>query len=337
MQNSFPTWKVVHEIVIPYAGSYVELAALLAVGALSAVAVVVPPAKRQTARKFVQLISIIVFFFFIASCLGVFGLIRNPIYGLSLIGRENVSCLHYMGISLAIICLSLVVGPFFCGWICPTGTLQEAVCGLFKRTRDREKRPALSLTGIIALSMVFLIWIHLLYSQKIFFAEDSNIYWTAALLVLLVAVWFGGKVADRRLRVLRKFSFMLVVAITTIGLSTSSPVHFVFSNENDPASVLSTVIIILAALLVSRAWCRYLCPWGWLMGKIATVSSRKIEVDESLCIRCGRCNIACGPEAIEEGNLQLSACIHCCRCVDVCPTRAVTLADKWNPAGGKNS
>ncbi|MDP7422895.1 MAG: 4Fe-4S binding protein, partial [bacterium] len=86
---------------------------------------------------------------------------------------------------------------------------------------------------------------------------------------------------------------------------------------------------------------------------IATVSSRKIEVDESLCIRCGQCSTVCGTEAIEEGNHQLTACIHCCRCVDVCPTRAVTLldkwkpavcstravtlADKWKPAGGKNS
>ena len=60
--------------------------------------------------------------------------------------------------------------------------------------------------------------------------------------------------------------------------------HLVFTKVYDPASLLTTVVVIAGALVVPHAWCRYLCPWREAIGWAARRSTRKLVTGERMMI-----------------------------------------------------
>ena len=88
-------------------------------------------------------------------------------------------------------------------------------------------------------------------------------------------------------------------------------------------------VIVLASVLVQNFWCRYLCPYGALMGLVSVASPLRIRRDASLCIDCGKCAKAC-PSALPVDRLvtiRSAECTGCLQCVAECPGRgrAVSL------------
>lgn len=78
------------------------------------------------------------------------------------------------------------------------------------------------------------------------------------------------------------------------------------------------VIFIIFILLVSRGWCKYLCPIGALMAPTNKISIIDINVNQDKCVKCMKCNKAC-PMNIDVVNYNKSLeCIRCGRCVDAC-------------------
>jgi polyferredoxin len=82
-----------------------------------------------------------------------------------------------------------------------------------------------------------------------------------------------------------------------------------------------TAILIIASVFVQNFWCRYLCPYGALMGLAALASPLRIRRDPSLCIDCAKCAKAC-PAALPVDRLMTirsAECTGCLECVAVCP------------------
>ena len=79
--------------------------------------------------------------------------------------------------------------------------------------------------------------------------------------------------------------------------------------------------IVLASVLVQNFWCRYLCPYGALMGLAGLASPLRIRRDTELCIDCGKCAKAC-PSALPVDSLVTigsAECTACLQCVAECP------------------
>src|SRR5437660_1599714 len=79
--------------------------------------------------------------------------------------------------------------------------------------------------------------------------------------------------------------------------------------------------LVLASVLVQNFWCRYLCPFGALLGLASVLSPLRIRRNVATCIDCAKCAKAC-PSALAVDKLvkiTSAECTGCLECVAVCP------------------
>src|SRR5208337_233475 len=77
------------------------------------------------------------------------------------------------------------------------------------------------------------------------------------------------------------------------------------------------------SLLVQNFWCRYLCPYGALLGITSLASPARIRRNPETCIDCAKCVKAC-PSALPVDRLitiKSAECTGCLECVAVCPAK----------------
>lgn len=135
----FGNIKFVEKALLGLEGSYVELLTILSLGLLAVLPTIVPERRRQTWRRLNQIFGIVIFIYVVFTCLGVFGMVRNFFRGMNEIGRENIIALYYCSVPVTILVTSMLFGPAFCGWICPTGALQEFAGMLTRKWTLRRK------------------------------------------------------------------------------------------------------------------------------------------------------------------------------------------------------
>ena len=326
--NRLPLWKAFDQPFFSLDGSHVELLSLIFLF-LATVVVMSVRRRRQLVRHLVQITSLIVFFYVVFSCLGVFGMIRNTIHGISLIGTVYTESFFWMSLPICVLAFSLVTGPFFCGWICPTGTIQE----LFAMGRELlfGKRPLQpSGRNLVLIGLFFGGFLYLVFAiseERKLFMEDSSLYWAAAI-ILIVFLVLSRLADDLPTRSLRWVSLISILASAVFKTVITSPVHFAFVDVMDPASATTTLILAVASIFVSRAWCRYVCPWGLLMSLLHRFSRLQVRAVGD-CSQCGDCVNSCRVGAVEMGHVRSEHCQFCFACVDVCPNKGIQVVDRW--------
>jgi len=81
------------------------------------------------------------------------------------------------------------------------------------------------------------------------------------------------------------------------------------------------MILVTLSVVVKNVWCRYLCPYGAMMGLVALVSPTRIRRNPDACIDCAKCTKACpaGLPVDTALSIQSAECTACMSCVAVCP------------------
>lgn len=80
-------------------------------------------------------------------------------------------------------------------------------------------------------------------------------------------------------------------------------------------------ILMLLSVFIKNFWCRYLCPYGALLGFLSMLSPVKVTRNIVSCTDCKKCTKIC-PNLIQvhkEMRVVSDECTACAWCVDVCP------------------
>ncbi len=150
---------------------------------------------------------------------------------------------------------------------------------------------------------------------------------------------FVPKRVDGFMRYIRIIVMLWVIYITAktglLVFTNVDPYYALFNFWTGEVAVQALVILALTALgslFVERPWCKYLCPYGALLGFANKFKVFKLYRDENSCISCDLCSKSC-PMNIDVANsksISQLQCISCFECTseNVCPVPE-TVEIKW--------
>ncbi|MBI5084463.1 MAG: 4Fe-4S binding protein [Acidobacteria bacterium] len=198
----------------------------------------------------------------------------------------NVPAIHpaAMFLLIAFLAASILFRKAFCSWLCPVGTLSEY---LWKLGRDTFKR-----------NFRLPKWLDIGLRSLKYVLFGLFAYAVVSMPAQAIAEFLGspyGVVAD--VKMLNFFRYMGTAAAVTLA------------------------VLVIASIFVQNFWCRYLCPYGALMGLAALLSPLRIRRKVETCIDCAKCAKACPSRLPVDQLVQIRSaeCLGCLECVAVCP------------------
>ncbi len=184
----------------------------------------------------------------------------------------------------AFLLISIIFRKAFCSWLCPVGTLSEA---LWKLGRKLLKK-----------NWIMPRWLDIPLRGLKYLVLGLFFYAVASMSTAAIAAFLSspyGVVAD--VKMLSFFRYLSETAALTI------------------------VALVILSVFYQNFWCRYLCPYGALMGLASLISPARIRRESNLCVDCGKCAKAC-PSLLAVDKLvtiRSAECSACMECVTVCP------------------
>ncbi len=206
-----------------------------------------------------------------------------------LIMTGEIHAAHPAGlvIFVAILLVSFAFGKSFCSWLCPVGFISELVGDfgekIFKRKLVLPKFLDYPLRSLKYLLLAFFIY-------SIFFVMS-----TIAIKAFLDSPY---------------------------NIMADVKMWYFFVDISQFALIVIASLFILS-IFIRNFWCRFLCPYGALLGLLSLASPSKIKRNPDSCIDCAKCAKVC-PSAIKVDKVitvYSDECSSCLNCVDVCPVK----------------
>jgi len=174
----------------------------------------------------------------------------------------------------------------FCSWLCPIGTISEWLWKAGKRIFKRN----LALPRFVDLALRSLKYI---------------------LLALFLYVILPMSIAD--IRAFLDGPYGIIADVKMLN----------FFRYLSLTAAVTLAIMVTLSLIVKNFWCRYLCPYGALLGLFSRFSPVRIRRNPETCIDCARCARSC-PSLLPVDRLitvHSPECTGCLECVAVCPAK----------------
>jgi ferredoxin len=175
----------------------------------------------------------------------------------------------------------------FCSWVCPVGFISEGLARLGRRLFGRN----------------FQVW--------------SWLDRTLQSLKYLLLGFFIWAIVSMSAEALQAFihSPYNKVADVKMGL------FFVSLGQ---VGITVMVLLVVGSVFIQGLWCRYLCPYGALLGLFSWMSPVRIRRTADRCVDCSLCDQACMAR-LPISQLAVVRSVECTGCVDclaVCPVQS---------------
>jgi polyferredoxin len=237
---------------------------------------------------------------------------------------------------IVILVMPIVLGRFFCGWLCPFGLYMDAITLIRKTLKVRYRNLPEKLNKFLHNFRYVLLLFFLIVPFILSLIDPPPSLDSATLMALLFAGPF------RPLGVLLGPVIPLIVPwvgpLEIGGLYFSYPyVQEVIFYSNGVFSeifvtitaLIFVVLTVVGSFFVRRVWCRF-CPTGSSIAILNRLKGFKwapvlhLDKDEEKCTKCGICKRVCPVQVTEVyeqkgGKIMTSMCMLCTRCVEMCP------------------
>lgn len=95
------------------------------------------------------------------------------------------------------------------------------------------------------------------------------------------------------------------------------------------------IITIIGCILIYRFFCKLICPLGAIYGLMNKFSFYHLNFEDSLCIKCGKCQQACKMNINPTCEGNSAECIRCGDCQRICPKSAINLRVNFFKSSGE--
>ncbi|HVN03810.1 MAG TPA: 4Fe-4S binding protein [Bryobacteraceae bacterium] len=203
-----------------------------------------------------------------------------------LVATGQIPRIHPAGLFLlmAFVAMSWLARKSFCSWLCPVGTVSEFLWRLGRRTFGRNFRLPR--------------WLDVALRSCKYLLLGLFLYAVGSMSVQAIQQFLGGP-------------YGLLDDVKMLN----------FFRELTIAGGLVLAMLVVASVVVENFWCRYLCPYGALLGLLGLFSPLRVRRNPSPCIDCDRCTKAC-PSRLPVAQLitiRSAECTSCLACVAACP------------------
>lgn len=215
----------------------------------------------------------------------------------------------YAGLAwtLVTVFITLFVGRFFCGFVCPVGTLNQGAGWLARRALNPAGR-----------------------------VEDNRHrrlqafkYYLLALFLLLALMGSVQTGLVDPLPLLHRSVNLALAPLADPGVLSDKPRFYA------SAWLIGAVFLAVVGLnlVLPRFFCRFLCPLGALFGLLSRFTPWRLGKTSDKCGDCCLCEEYCEGACRPAGTIITGECVLCFNCLDRCPAGRVTFAGKPSAAG----
>lgn len=187
-------------------------------------------------------------------------------------------------IFMAALTLGLLTRKGFCGWICPVGATSNFVELLSTKLKILCSLPGWLNMPLLSLKYLLLAFFGYLIIWRLPLAAVEGFMASPYYLT-----------ADGRM-------LLFFLHPTTLALAI-------------------TLAIIVTSLIVRNFWCRFLCPYGALLGLLAWLGPFAVRRNDELCSQCHKCSKSCPADIAVHSKKRVRSpeCLGCLECTAACP------------------
>lgn len=182
----------------------------------------------------------------------------------------------------AVFFMTIFLGPVFCGWVCPLGSIQEWFGKIGRKIFPKK------------------------YNEFVPYSIDSKLRYLRYVFVILIL-----------------YNTAKAGVLMFLNIDPYYALFNFWTGEVAIWAIIVLLIVFAVSIFIERPWCKYICPYGAVLGIFNTFKIVKIRRNENTCINCNSCSKNCPMNIkVSQSKVVLNhQCISCLKCTseDYCP------------------
>lgn len=200
--------------------------------------------------------------------------------------------------ALATVILTIILGRFFCSWVCPFGSIHHFTGFLANRKKTTAQKIALNKY------------------------RKAHCIKYIILIVFLAMAAFPSIAATLQTGLLDPIPLLTRSVNLVLLPIIDKPVNItsVDGRFYEGAWLIFTIVLtaILLNLIIPRFYCRFICPLGALFGILGRFAFWRIGKNQNQCSDCKLCEKNCEGGCEPAGNIKIAECLLCLNCRQDC-------------------